>query len=130
MLAHFPRILTDNPTTTFPSSSRQIIRRPHRPQLDVQSQLIIIHLARLQQTPDLHRALALLISCFLSRLLAVLGEQVRVVARELLELDQEIPQRQFEPVDIVGLREEVGDEALDLRSEREMLAMDSSTVRW
>jgi len=56
----------------------------------VQSQLVIVHLRRLEQTADFHGARTLLLLGFSGRFLAVFGEEVRVVARELLQLDQEV----------------------------------------
>lgn len=54
------------------------------------SEVLVLELAGLQQTADLGHALALLILRLLSSLLAILLEELGVVARKLLELDEEI----------------------------------------
>jgi hypothetical protein len=59
-------------------------------QLNVQSQLVIVHLRRLQETADLHSPLTLLLLGFGRCLLALFCKQLGVVARELLERDEEV----------------------------------------
>lgn len=51
----------------------------------VKSKLVVLELARLEQTADLHGALTLLVFGLLRRLLAVLGVELRVLAAKLLQ---------------------------------------------
>lgn len=80
----------------------------------VKSQLVVINLTRLEKTANLHGALSLLGFGFLSSLLTVLDEQLRIITSKLLELNQEVTQCELEAVDVVGLREQVCDELLNL----------------
>ena len=69
-------------------------------QLDVKSQLVIIHLRWLQQTSHLHRSLTLLLLGCLGRLLTLFREQLGIVARELLQGDEEVAKYNLEPIKI------------------------------
>lgn len=83
----------------------------------VKSKLVIVHLARLEKTADLHGTLSFLNLGLLSSLLTVFNEQLCVVTGKLLELNQEVTQCKLEAVDVVGLREQVQDEFLNLGAE-------------
>lgn len=81
-----------------------------RIQLDVKSQLIVVHLGGLQETANLHRTLALLLLGRVGRLLPLLGKELRVVARELLQRNEEVSQNNLEPVKIrVGGKQSVNE---------------------
>lgn len=56
----------------------------------IQSQLIVLDLARLDHARNALLPLHLLLSLALGLCLAVLGEHLRIVARELLQADEEI----------------------------------------
>ena len=62
--------------------------------------VLVIHLRRLKHARDAHCSFSLLLFPPLCFSLFLLQEEIRVVARKLLQLDQEIAQRQFETVDI------------------------------
>ncbi len=90
---------------------------PPTPQIHAKPKLqliILIQIHRLQQTPHLPSPLSLRLLCIQLLLLALLGEEIRVVARELLELDQEIAQVDFELDQVLAVAEETLDEVLDL----------------
>lgn len=87
------------------------------PQFEIKSQVVVLDLARLQQTTDLHGTLTFLELGHLQLFLAVLGIQLCVVAGKLLELNEEVAERQLEAVDVVGLREQIGNEFLYLDTE-------------
>lgn len=95
----------------------------------VKSELVVVHLTGLEQTSNLHCSLALLFLCFLRCFLAVFGEQVGIVAGELLELDEEVAKSQLEAVDVFGLLEKIGDETLDLRSGTALVYLSTTKKR-
>lgn len=92
------------------------------PDFEVKSQFVVVDFARLEQTADLHGALAFLVLGLLSRLFTVLGEQIGVVACKFLELDEEIAEGKLEASNVIGLCEQVGDELLDLSAAKVWLA--------
>jgi hypothetical protein len=84
--------------------------------ISIKSKLIVLNLARLEQAADLHGTRTLLVLCVLGGLLAVLNEELGVVAGKLLERDQEVTEDELELGQVLGAVEEVGDERGDLRS--------------
>jgi hypothetical protein len=81
-----------------------------RIQLDVKSQLIVVHLRRLQKTTNLHRTLALLLLGCIGRLLALFRKQLGVVTRELLQRNEEVSQNHLESVQVrVGGKQPVNE---------------------
>lgn len=79
-------------------------------QLNVKSQLVILHLRRLQQSTNLHSAFTLLFFSSLGCLLALFGEQLCIVARELLQRDQEVTKDDLEAIEIgVGCEKSVNE---------------------
>jgi hypothetical protein len=54
-------------------------------QIFIQSQLIIVHLRRLEQTANLHGSIALLLLSLDRRLLTLLGKELCIVAGELFK---------------------------------------------
>ena len=85
-----------------------------RTQFFIQSQLILLQLTRLQQATNLRQALTLSSRRSSRLLLAVFRKQLRVIACELLQLDQEVAQVELEAVAGVVEGEEALDESLDL----------------
>jgi hypothetical protein len=83
-------------------------------QLNVKSQLIVIHLRRLQQTTDLHGSLTLLFLRRLRSLLTLLEEQLSVIPRELLQGNQEVAQNDLEAVEVGVGREKSVNKRCDL----------------
>ena len=69
-------------------------------QLNVESQLVIVHLRWLQKTADLHGTLTLLLLSLVSRLLTLFSKEFGVVARELLKGNKEISQDDLESIEI------------------------------
>lgn len=74
----------------------------------------VFQLRRLEHTRNTHGCLALFVSLASSFGLLLLEEQLGVVTRELLELDEEVPERLFETVDITVVLFEGEDECLYL----------------
>lgn len=83
-------------------------------QLDVKSQLIIVHLRRLQQTTNLHSPFTLLFLRSLCSLFTLLGKQLSIVAGELLQGDQEVAQNDLETVQVGVGRKQSIDEGCNL----------------
>jgi hypothetical protein len=82
--------------------------RDIRVEVFVKSQLVIVHLRRLQQTANLHGTLSLFFLHLRRCVLALFREKLRIVARELLERDQEITKDNLEPVEVrVGGKETI-----------------------
>jgi hypothetical protein len=83
-------------------------------QLDIKSQLVIVHLRRLEETADLHGSLALLLLGRRGSLLTLFGVQLSVVTGELFQGDQEVSQDDFETVEVGVGSEQSIDEGSDL----------------
>jgi hypothetical protein len=85
-----------------------------RVQVLVQSQLIVLHLRRLQQTANLHGTLTLFKFCLGGGLLTLLRKKLCVVARKLFQRYQEVAKYYLEPVDIHVIRKQSVDKRSDL----------------
>jgi len=83
--------------------------------ISIKSKLVVLNLARLEQAADLHGTRTLLVLGVLGGLLAVLDEELSVVAGELFERDQEVTEDELELGQVLGAVEEVRDEGSDLR---------------
>jgi hypothetical protein len=82
-----------------------------------QSELVVlVQIGRFEQAADLHRPLSLGFLGVGHLLLALFGEQLGVVAGELLELNEEVAQDDLELGEVVVVREEAVDEGLDLNA--------------
>lgn len=80
--------------------------------------VLVLELRWLEHTRNTHRGLALSLRLALRLGLLLFEEEVCVVPGELLELYEEVAQRQLEPVDIAVELAEADDERLDLGAER------------
>lgn len=74
----------------------------------------MIHLRGLEQTADLHRTSPLGGLRVAHSLLSLLRIQISIVARELLERDQEVTQVGLEFVQVISVCEQANDKLLDL----------------
>ena len=82
--------------------------------ISIKSKLVIVKLAGLEQTTDLHGTRAFLVLGILSGLFAVFSEELSVVAGKFLERDEEVAEDKLEFGQVLGALEEVGDEGGDL----------------
>jgi hypothetical protein len=83
-------------------------------QLDIESQLVVVHLRRLEETANLHRSLALLLLGRRGSLLTLFGVELSVVTGELFQGDQEVSQDDLETVEVGVSSEQSIDEGSDL----------------
>lgn len=78
--------------------------------------VLVLQLRRLEHARDAHRRLALFLRLALRLRLLLFQEEVGVVSGELLELDEEVAQRELEPVDVAVELAQAHDERLYLRT--------------
>ena len=76
--------------------------------------ILVLQLRRLEHARNTQRRLVFCLRLTLGLKLLLLEEQLCVVPRKLLELDQEVAQSELEPGDVVVVLAQANDKGLDL----------------